>query len=306
MFNQHAKWLKVDARDPLAATDRLAQLPALLARLAPGPQRLLPPGPGLHRPRRQQEGRDRPRLPAARRQLPAVGRRPLPAQPPLRQRDRRRQAAGARLPDDGRGDRALHARHRHLGLGVQRRRAPSPTSCSPAPATCRRSRRSPPPRSCATRAARPEGARRQRRRPDAPAARQRAPARALRRASSTRCSRPARPVIFAYHGYPLADPPPHLPAHQPRQHPRARLQGGGHDDDAVRHGDAQRPRPLPPRDRRDRPRPGPRASAPRTCARTMVDARLRHRAYTREHGDDPPEVRDWTWPARARRPGPER
>jgi xylulose-5-phosphate/fructose-6-phosphate phosphoketolase len=28
----------------------------------------------------------------------------------------------------------------------------------------------------------------------------------------------------------------------------------------------------------------------------MVDERLRHRAYTREHGDDPPDVRDWTWP----------
>ncbi len=28
----------------------------------------------------------------------------------------------------------------------------------------------------------------------------------------------------------------------------------------------------------------------------MVDERLRHRAYTREHGDDPPELRDWTWP----------
>ncbi len=29
----------------------------------------------------------------------------------------------------------------------------------------------------------------------------------------------------------------------------------------------------------------------------MVDARLRCRAYTREHGDDPPEIRDWAWPA---------
>jgi xylulose-5-phosphate/fructose-6-phosphate phosphoketolase len=29
----------------------------------------------------------------------------------------------------------------------------------------------------------------------------------------------------------------------------------------------------------------------------MVDERLRHRAYTREVGDDPPEIRDWTWPA---------
>jgi xylulose-5-phosphate/fructose-6-phosphate phosphoketolase len=28
----------------------------------------------------------------------------------------------------------------------------------------------------------------------------------------------------------------------------------------------------------------------------MVDTRLRHRAYTREHGDDAPDVRDWTWP----------
>ena len=110
------------ARDPVAAPDPVAELPAQLARLAPGPQRLLPPGPGLHRPRRQQEGRDRPRLPAARRELPALGRRPLPAQPRLRQRDRRRQAAGAGLPDDRRGDRALHARARDLGVGVQRRR----------------------------------------------------------------------------------------------------------------------------------------------------------------------------------------
>ena len=29
----------------------------------------------------------------------------------------------------------------------------------------------------------------------------------------------------------------------------------------------------------------------------MIDERLRHRAYTREHGDDPPELRNWTWPA---------
>src|SRR5947209_7733132 len=28
----------------------------------------------------------------------------------------------------------------------------------------------------------------------------------------------------------------------------------------------------------------------------MVDERLRHRAYTREVGDDSPDVRDWTWP----------
>ena len=38
-------------RHPVAAADRVAELPAHLARVAPGPQRLLPPGPRLHRPR---------------------------------------------------------------------------------------------------------------------------------------------------------------------------------------------------------------------------------------------------------------
>ena len=70
-----------DAAHPVAPAVRLAQLPAVLACLAPGQQRLLPPGSRLHRPRREQEGGDHPGLPAARRQLPAVGGRPLPAQP---------------------------------------------------------------------------------------------------------------------------------------------------------------------------------------------------------------------------------
>ncbi len=39
-------------RHPVAQADRVAQLPALVARLAPGPQRLLASGPRLHRPRR--------------------------------------------------------------------------------------------------------------------------------------------------------------------------------------------------------------------------------------------------------------
>jgi xylulose-5-phosphate/fructose-6-phosphate phosphoketolase len=29
----------------------------------------------------------------------------------------------------------------------------------------------------------------------------------------------------------------------------------------------------------------------------MVDKRIHAREYTREHGDDIPEVRDWVWPA---------
>jgi len=28
----------------------------------------------------------------------------------------------------------------------------------------------------------------------------------------------------------------------------------------------------------------------------MVDERLRHRQYTRDHGEDPPDISDWTWP----------
>jgi xylulose-5-phosphate/fructose-6-phosphate phosphoketolase len=41
------------------------------------------------------------------------------------------------------------------------------------------------------------------------------------------------------------------------------------------------------------PRLGSRSAALRQA---MVDERLRHRAYTRDVGDDPPDIRDWTWP----------
>jgi xylulose-5-phosphate/fructose-6-phosphate phosphoketolase len=57
MFNQHAKWLDVAGGIPVAPADRLAELPALVACVAAGPQRLQPPGPRLHRCRGQQEGR---------------------------------------------------------------------------------------------------------------------------------------------------------------------------------------------------------------------------------------------------------
>ena len=243
---------EVDGGDPVAAADRVAQLPALVARLAPGPQRLHPPGSRLHRPRREQEGGDHPRLPAAGRELPALGRRPLPAQPPLRERDRRRQAAGAQLPLDRRRGPPLHPRARDLGVGLERRgqrpgRRDGLLRRRPDARDARR-RRHPP-----AGAARPEGARGQRRRPDAPPAGRRS----IRTASSDHdfdtlfTTRPADRLRLPR--LPLADPPPHLPPHEPREPPRARLQGGGHDDDAVRHGDAERPRPLPPRDRRDRP-----------------------------------------------------
>ncbi len=85
----------------------------------------------------------------------------------------------------------------------------------------------------------------QRRRPHAAAAVVRAPPRHDRRPVRRAVHRrPAGGVRVPR--LPVADPPADLPAHQPPQHPRAGLQGGGHDDDAVRHGHAQRPRPLPP------------------------------------------------------------
>ena len=59
---------------------------------------------------------------------------------------------------------------------------------------------------------------------------------------------------------PVAGAPAHLPPPQPRAAARPRLQGERHDHHAVRHGDAQRPRPLPPGHRRHRP--GARRSAP--------------------------------------------
>ena len=62
-----------------------------------------------------------------------------------------------------------------------------------------------------------------------------------------------RPVVFAYPRVPVADPPAHVPAREPPEHPRPRLHRGGHDHDAVRHGHAQRPRPVPPGDGRGRP-----------------------------------------------------
>ena len=68
MFNQHAKWLESAKEVPWRGDVRLAQLRALVARVAAGPQRLLAPGPGLPQRRGQQAGRDRARVPAARRE----------------------------------------------------------------------------------------------------------------------------------------------------------------------------------------------------------------------------------------------
>ena len=110
------------ARDPVATADLVAQLPADFACLAPGPQRVQPPGPGLHRLRHQQESRHYPGLFAARRQHIALGDRSLPEELGPHQCDRGRKAAGAAMARHGLGDQALRCRDRHLGMGEQRPR----------------------------------------------------------------------------------------------------------------------------------------------------------------------------------------
>ena len=177
MFNQHAKWLKVTSELPVAAEDRVAELPPGLPRLAAGPQRLHASGSRLHRPRREQEGRYRPRLSAARRQLPAVGDRSLPAQPALCERRRRRKAPRAAMADDGCGGQALHRGHRHLAVGQQRpgRRARRGHGLLRRRAHAGDARRRIHP---ARASARPENPGGQRRRPDEAAAANRTPARA--------------------------------------------------------------------------------------------------------------------------------
>ena len=120
MFNQHAKWLKVTRgigwRRPVASLNYL--LSSLVWRQ--DHNGFSPPGPRLHRPRGEQEGRGHPGLPAAGHQHAAVGGGPLPALAALRQRHRGRQAAAVELAVHGRGDHPLHPGRRDLGVGVER------------------------------------------------------------------------------------------------------------------------------------------------------------------------------------------
>jgi xylulose-5-phosphate/fructose-6-phosphate phosphoketolase len=105
----------------------------------------------------------------------------------------------------------------------------------------------------------------------------------------------ARPVIFAYHGYPWLI---HRLAYRRRGHHNLHVRGYKEEGttttpfDMVMLNDLDRFHLV--MDVIDRvPGLGERAAGLR---QEMSDERLRHRAYTREHGDDPPDVRDWTWP----------
>jgi xylulose-5-phosphate/fructose-6-phosphate phosphoketolase len=108
----------------------------------------------------------------------------------------------------------------------------------------------------------------------------------------------ARPVIFAYHGYPLLI---HRLTYSRRNHANLHVRGYNEEGttttpfDMVMLNDLDRFHLV--MDVIDRvPGLGERAAHLR---QDMDDARLRARAYTREFGDDLPEVRNWTWPGSA-------
>ena len=106
----------------------------------------------------------------------------------------------------------------------------------------------------------------------------------------------SQPVIFAYHGYPwLIHRLTYRRANHSNIHVRGYKEEGATTTpfDMAMLNDLDRFHLVI--DAIDRiPGLAERASHLR---QHMVDERLRHRAYTREHGDDPPELRGWTWPA---------
>jgi xylulose-5-phosphate/fructose-6-phosphate phosphoketolase len=113
----------------------------------------------------------------------------------------------------------------------------------------------------------------------------------------------SRPVIFAYHGYPWLI---HRLTYRRTNHDEMHVRGYKEEGttttafDMVMLNDLDRYHLVI--DVIDRvPGLGERAAGLRQA---MVDERLRHRAYTREVGDDMPDVRDWTWPADHKEPSP--
>ncbi len=112
----------------------------------------------------------------------------------------------------------------------------------------------------------------------------------------------SQPVIFAYHGYPLLI---HRLTYRRANHDNIHVRGYKEEGttttpfDMVMLNDLDRFHLV--MDVIDRV-PSLRERAAHLRQR-MVDERLRHRAYTREHGEDPPELRDWTWPGGLATPG---
>jgi xylulose-5-phosphate/fructose-6-phosphate phosphoketolase len=104
-----------------------------------------------------------------------------------------------------------------------------------------------------------------------------------------------RPIVFAYHGYPWLI---HRLTYRRAGHDNLHVRGYKEEGttttpfDMVMLNDLDRFHLV--MDVVDRV-PGLAASGAH-LRQEMADRRLRARAYTREHGDDDPEIRDWTWP----------
>jgi xylulose-5-phosphate/fructose-6-phosphate phosphoketolase len=104
-----------------------------------------------------------------------------------------------------------------------------------------------------------------------------------------------RPVVFAYHGYPWLI---HRLTYRRANHENLHVRGYKEEGttttpfDMVMLNDLDRFHLV--MDVIDRlPALGERAAGLR---QRMVDERMRVRAYTREHGEDHPEIDGWRWP----------
>ncbi|HYM14354.1 MAG TPA: phosphoketolase family protein [Dehalococcoidia bacterium] len=105
-----------------------------------------------------------------------------------------------------------------------------------------------------------------------------------------------RPILFAYHGYPWLV---HRLTYRRANHANLHVRG------YIEEGTTTTPFDIVMMNNLDRyhlvmdvidrvPGLGSRAAHIRQL---MEDSRLRVRQYTREHGEDSPEIRDWVWPA---------
>ena len=247
----------------LACVGGLPEHPALLHRLAPGPQRLLAPGPGLHRPGHQQESERHAHLPAARRQH-ACWRWPTTAcaRPTASTSSSPTSRSTCSSPPSTRRS-CTAPRASASGAGPAPTRVSSPTWCWPPAATC------------ATLEALAAAA----------ILRERLPDLKLRFVNVVDLFK-MQPASEHPHGLDrprvrqpvhhrqadhlqlprlsLADPQAGLPLHEPREPARAGLQGEGQHQHAARAGDPQPDRPLQPGHRRDRPGARPGRPRPRT------------------------------------------
>jgi xylulose-5-phosphate/fructose-6-phosphate phosphoketolase len=110
-----------------------------------------------------------------------------------------------------------------------------------------------------------------------------------------------RPVVFAYHGYPMLI---HRLAYRRTNHANIHVRGYKEEGtvttpfDMVMRNDLDRFHLVI--DAIDRvPSLGSRAAGLR---QEMTDRRLLARAYAREHGEDPQDISDWTWPVHRQKP----